>query len=254
LYTRLKIAIAGKACKKLPAYGRKKACYPAGLRPVIKTVIFLQGCRARLPGKSAGQGCRAMLPGRAAGQGCQARRRARLPSKAAGQGCRARLHGKGAICTIAPLSWQVTVLQWQDTKLQWQDTKLQWQDTKLQWQDTKLQWQDTKLQWQDTKMQWQDTKRQWQDTKLYACTQFDVSPTTRTTTTKQDLDPHCTYVHAGNFCLTMRCGGVVVSGNLQSRSASTNNYMYAVSMQSVFRQYARVIQTVYRQCAGNTAV
>jgi hypothetical protein len=46
----------------------------------------------------------------------------------------------------------------------------------------------------------------------------------------------------------------VVSGNLQSRSASTNNYMYAVSMQSVFRQYARVIQTVYRQCAGNTAV
>jgi hypothetical protein len=93
---------------------------------------------------------------------------------------------------IAPLSWQVTVLQWQDTKLQWQDTKLQWQDTKLQWQDTKLQW-------QDTKMQWQDTKRQWQDTKLYACTQFDVSPTTRTTTTKQDLDPRCTIVHAGNF-------------------------------------------------------
>jgi hypothetical protein len=36
LYTRLKIVIAGKACKKLPAYGRKKACNPAGLRPVIK--------------------------------------------------------------------------------------------------------------------------------------------------------------------------------------------------------------------------
>jgi hypothetical protein len=63
LYTRLKIAIAGKACKKLPAYGRKKACNPAGLRPVIKTVIFLQGCRARLLSKAAGQGCRSRLPG-----------------------------------------------------------------------------------------------------------------------------------------------------------------------------------------------
>jgi hypothetical protein len=69
LYTRLKIAIAGKECKKLPAYGRKKACNPAGLRPVIKTVIFLQGCRARLPGKAAGQGCRARLLGKADGQG-----------------------------------------------------------------------------------------------------------------------------------------------------------------------------------------
>jgi hypothetical protein len=42
LYTRLKIVIAGKACKKLPAYGRKKACNPAGLRPVIN-----RGCHSR---------------------------------------------------------------------------------------------------------------------------------------------------------------------------------------------------------------
>jgi hypothetical protein len=56
----------------------------------IKLAIFLQGCRARLPGKAAGQGCRARLPGKAVGQGCQAR----LPGKAAGQGCRARLPGK----------------------------------------------------------------------------------------------------------------------------------------------------------------
>jgi hypothetical protein len=48
----------------MPAYGRKKDCNSDGLRPVIKLVIFLQGCRARLPGKAAGQGCRARLPGR----------------------------------------------------------------------------------------------------------------------------------------------------------------------------------------------
>jgi hypothetical protein len=71
---------------KLPAVCRKIACNSAGLRPVNKLVIFLQGCRARLP---AGlrpviklviflQGCRARLPGKAAGQGC----RARLPGKA----------------------------------------------------------------------------------------------------------------------------------------------------------------------------
>jgi hypothetical protein len=66
----------------------------AGLRPrpVIKLVIFLQDCRARLraglPGKAAGQGCRARLPGKAARQGC----RARQSGKAAGQGGRARLH------------------------------------------------------------------------------------------------------------------------------------------------------------------
>jgi hypothetical protein len=42
---------AGKACNKLPAYGRKKASNPAGLRPVIKTV----------GSKAAGQGCRARL-------------------------------------------------------------------------------------------------------------------------------------------------------------------------------------------------
>jgi hypothetical protein len=53
--------LQGKHAKKLPAYGRKKTCNPACLRPVIKTVIFLQGC---------------------------------------GKGCRVRLHGKGAICTI----------------------------------------------------------------------------------------------------------------------------------------------------------
>jgi hypothetical protein len=47
------LLLAGKACNKLPAYGRKKACNPAGLLPVIKTVIFLQGCRARLNGKGA---------------------------------------------------------------------------------------------------------------------------------------------------------------------------------------------------------
>jgi hypothetical protein len=77
LYTRLKIAIAGKACKKLPAYGRKKACNPAGQRPVIKTNIS-----ARMPGKAAGL---------------------RLLGKAAGQGCRARVQ-------YAPLSWQVTII------------------------------------------------------------------------------------------------------------------------------------------------
>jgi hypothetical protein len=54
----------------------------------IQLVIFLQGCRARLPGKAAGQGCRARLPGKAARQVC----RARLPGKSAGQGCRPRLH------------------------------------------------------------------------------------------------------------------------------------------------------------------
>jgi hypothetical protein len=32
------VLIAGKACNILLAYGRKKACNPAGLRPVIKTV------------------------------------------------------------------------------------------------------------------------------------------------------------------------------------------------------------------------
>jgi hypothetical protein len=48
---------------------------------------FLQGWRARLPGKAAGQGCRARLPGKAAGQG--------LPGKAGRQGYRARLPGKG---------------------------------------------------------------------------------------------------------------------------------------------------------------
>jgi hypothetical protein len=64
------LLIAGKACNKLPAYGRKKACIPAGLWPVFKTVIYLQGCRARLPGKAAGQDCRARLPGKAAWQGC----------------------------------------------------------------------------------------------------------------------------------------------------------------------------------------
>jgi hypothetical protein len=60
LYTRSQcnvLLITGKACNKR----RKKACNPAGLRPVIKTVIFLQGCR--------GQGCRC----KAAGQGCMAR-------------------------------------------------------------------------------------------------------------------------------------------------------------------------------------
>jgi hypothetical protein len=62
------------------------------LEPNCRQFRFLQGCRARLPGKTAGQGCRARLPGKAAGQGC----RARLPGKAAGQGCRARLLGKAA--------------------------------------------------------------------------------------------------------------------------------------------------------------
>jgi hypothetical protein len=42
------LLLAGKACNKLPAYGRKKACNPAGPRPVMMTVIFLQGCRARV--------------------------------------------------------------------------------------------------------------------------------------------------------------------------------------------------------------
>jgi hypothetical protein len=67
----------------MPAYGRKKACNSAGLQPVIKLVIFLQGCRASLPCNTAGQGCRARQQDR---QGC----RARLMGKAAGQGYRAR--------------------------------------------------------------------------------------------------------------------------------------------------------------------
>jgi hypothetical protein len=50
----------------------------AGLRPVIKLVMILQGCRARLLDKTAGQGFRARLPGKAAGQGY----RDRLPGKA----------------------------------------------------------------------------------------------------------------------------------------------------------------------------
>jgi hypothetical protein len=65
-----------------PKYG------PSKWTPNI--VIFLQGLRAKLPGKAAGQGCWARLPGNAAGQGC----RARLPGKAARQGFRARLPGK----------------------------------------------------------------------------------------------------------------------------------------------------------------
>jgi hypothetical protein len=32
----------------MPYYGRKKACNSSGLRPVIKLVIFMKGCRARL--------------------------------------------------------------------------------------------------------------------------------------------------------------------------------------------------------------
>jgi hypothetical protein len=39
----------------------RKTCYSAGLRLVIKLVIFLQSCRARLPGNAAGQCCRARL-------------------------------------------------------------------------------------------------------------------------------------------------------------------------------------------------
>jgi hypothetical protein len=51
-------------------YGHNKPCNSAGLRPVIKLVLFLQGCRARLTGKTAGQGCRAKLPVMAAIQWC----------------------------------------------------------------------------------------------------------------------------------------------------------------------------------------
>jgi hypothetical protein len=62
------LLIAGKACNKLPAYGRKKACNPAGLR-------LIKGCNmsAMLPGKAAGQGCRERLSGKAAWQGCMQR-------------------------------------------------------------------------------------------------------------------------------------------------------------------------------------
>jgi hypothetical protein len=101
------LLIAGKACNKLPAYGRKKACNSTGLRPVIKTVIFLQGCQARLPGKAARQGCQARLPGKAARQGCQAR----LPGKAARQGCQARMPGKDArqgYMAICAVWWPAT--------------------------------------------------------------------------------------------------------------------------------------------------
>jgi hypothetical protein len=48
---------AGKSMQCcMPSYGRKKACNSAGLRPVIKLVIFLQGCRTGRLGKAAGQG------------------------------------------------------------------------------------------------------------------------------------------------------------------------------------------------------
>jgi hypothetical protein len=93
-YTRLKIEIAGKLYEVCHT-----ACQPtavkqlANCRPtVIKLVLFLQGCRARLTGKADGQGYRARLTGKADGQGY----RTRLPGKAAGQGCRARLPGKAA--------------------------------------------------------------------------------------------------------------------------------------------------------------
>jgi hypothetical protein len=65
---KLKLKMRGKIERKwpvktcnaacAPAYGRKKACNSAG---IIQLVIFLQGCRARLPGKAAGQGCRTRL-------------------------------------------------------------------------------------------------------------------------------------------------------------------------------------------------
>jgi hypothetical protein len=57
----------------MPAYGRKKSlqfCRPK-LRPVIKFVTFMQGSRARQPGKASGQGYRARLPGKAACNGVQ---------------------------------------------------------------------------------------------------------------------------------------------------------------------------------------
>jgi hypothetical protein len=54
---------------------------------------FLQGLRARLPGKAAGQGCRTRLTGKAAGQGC----RVRLPSKAVGQGCNMVQYAKSMV-------------------------------------------------------------------------------------------------------------------------------------------------------------
>jgi hypothetical protein len=55
-----------------------------------------QGCRASLPGKSAGQVCRASLPGKSAGQVC----RASLPGKSAGQVCRASLPGKSCRASL----------------------------------------------------------------------------------------------------------------------------------------------------------
>jgi hypothetical protein len=61
------LLIAEKACNKVC----NAACQPK-LRLVIKLVIFMQGCRARLPGKASGQGVRARLLGKAAGQGCMA--------------------------------------------------------------------------------------------------------------------------------------------------------------------------------------
>jgi hypothetical protein len=79
------LLLAGKACNKLPAYGRKKACNYAGRLLMLQ--YFCKAAGARLPGKAAGQGCRARLPGKAAGQGC----RARLPGKAGVQ--------------YTPLSW-----------------------------------------------------------------------------------------------------------------------------------------------------
>jgi hypothetical protein len=65
------LLIAGKTSNKLPTGLRpekgcnaacrpttvRNACNSAGLRPVIKFVTFLQGCRERLPDKAAGQGC-----------------------------------------------------------------------------------------------------------------------------------------------------------------------------------------------------
>jgi hypothetical protein len=53
---------AGLSYSRLKKYfsaGRLPAVCRPGLRPVIKLVLFLQGCRARQPGKEAGQGSRA---------------------------------------------------------------------------------------------------------------------------------------------------------------------------------------------------
>jgi hypothetical protein len=60
-YTKLKIAMSCYLQGKLAVNCRPTAVRKLAILPVINAAIFLQGCRARLPGKAAGQGCMARV-------------------------------------------------------------------------------------------------------------------------------------------------------------------------------------------------